>query len=87
MSMQHTPGHIKAFVEVWYTNSQGVKHHMMSFQLATADTRHPREVERVKAKAVACEYDHSQMQSYIRDAIATVEKNDYQLSYVFGVSA
>lgn len=87
MPMIHTPGFIKAFVDISYINSQGVKHHMMSFQLATADTKDEKAVARVRAKAVTCEEDHTQMQSYILDAIAAVEKNDYQLFYDFGVQA
>jgi hypothetical protein len=83
--MQHTPGQIKAFVNVFYTNAQGIKQHMMSFQLATADTRDEKAVSRVRAVAVTCEEDHSKMQDYIKAAIDSVMANDYDLTLEFGV--
>ena len=85
MTMNRTDGYIKAFVDVYYVNNAGVKHHMMSFQLATGLINNGGDYDRVCQTKEKCERDHSQMQEYIRAAIATVEANDYQLTLEFGL--
>lgn len=84
--MNTTPGYIKAFVDVSYTTKDGIKQHMMSFQLATGRNDVDGDVDRVTQRKLACEADPSKMQDYIKAAIATAEANDYQITLDFGLS-
>lgn len=86
MSMNRTEGYIKAFVDVSYINNQGDKIHMMSFQLATGKMSDQAAYDRVTQTKTRCELDNSQMQTYIRQAIASVQANDYQVILDFGLS-
>ncbi|MND22855.1 hypothetical protein D3C76_165580 [compost metagenome] len=83
--MNHTPGYTKAFVEVWYMNSCGTLQHMMSFQLGTVRTLNTQDVDKLREKLAQCEADPELMQDYIKAAIASVEANDYQLTFKFGL--
>lgn len=85
MAMNRTEGFIKAFVEVYYLNAQGIEQHLMSFQLATGKVSDDAEYARVCKVKDDCQANPDLMQSYIKAAISAVEANDYHVSLKFGL--
>lgn len=84
--MQRTEGFAKGFMSVFYSNTDGVKHHMMDFQICTVKCDGSfSAVDACRETVQRCEYDRTKLPSYVRDALTAVVANGYDLTITFSV--